>query len=79
MPGIIPYQLQYSLRKESGDFYFQWGGYFTIDLRKHVMQRCRQKHLHHRREKCEVEYDFFLVVLLKSRQRFPRKDVCFRD
>ena len=60
MPVVISGQLQYSLREESGDLCFQWGGDFTIDLRKHVMQTsCRQKHLHHRREKCEVKYDFF--------------------
>lgn len=71
MPGIISYQLQYSLRKESGDFYFQWGGYFTIDLRKDVMQRCRQKHLHHRREKCEVEYDFFFSSTAEITPKIP--------
>lgn len=64
MHVLISDQLQFSLRKESGDLCFQWVGDFTIDLRKHVMPTCRQKHLHHRREKCEVNYDFFIGTSL---------------
>ena len=69
MPVVISDLLQYPLRKESGDLCFQWEGHFTVDLRKHVMRTCRQKHLHHRREKCEVEYDFFISTALITLKR----------